>query len=361
VIRKKGNAFRLGGDEFVIFLTNIKNRLEVVRICQALLKRLTQNYSIDEYELHIDFSIGISLYPEDGLDLEMLMKTADTAMSVARNHGINHFMFYNPKMSLDVYEQLILSNRLKNAVEREEFELLYQPKLDLKKRKIVGFEALLRWNHPEKGLLSPIDFIQLAEQNRTIFKIGEWALNQTCILIKKLEAEGYNVSIAVNLSPIQFLKENIYKEIYKIIESTQIQPQLLEIEITESSIMKNIDYTVKALNLLKKIGVTISLDDFGTGYSSLSYLKIFPIHKVKIDKSFIQEIPESKKDTAILKAIVELAKSLELKTIVEGVETKVQLDYLNEINCDEVQGYLISKPLRKENIPKVLQKENWLI
>ncbi len=361
VIRKKGNAFRLGGDEFVIFLTNIKNRLEVVRICQALLKRLTQNYSIDEYELHIDFSIGISLYPEDGLDLEMLMKTADTAMSVARNHGINHFMFYNPKMSLDVYEQLILSNRLKNAVEREEFELLYQPKLDLKKRKIVGFEALLRWNHPEKGLLPPIDFIQLAEQNRTIFKIGEWALNQTCILIKKLETAGYNVSIAVNLSPIQFLKENIYKEIYKIIESTQIQPQLLEIEITESSIMKNIDYAVKALNLLKKIGVTISLDDFGTGYSSLSYLKVFPIHKVKIDKSFIREIPESKKDTAILKAIVELAKSLELKTIAEGVETKAQLEYLDEIHCDEVQGYLISKPLRKENITKILQEKNWLI
>lgn len=342
--------FRIEGDEFILFVKELRNRLHVARICQSILKRFQKNFSLYGIEFHIDLHIGIAIFPNDGSDIESLLKSADTALSVAREKTGSQMKFYSQKMSLNVYEQLIMGNRLKTVVERRELEISYQPKFSLKEKKILSFEALLRWNHPEIGYIPPSKFIPIAEQNGAIISIGEWIIQEVCKQAYEWKQKGYEFTIAINLSAVQFIRENIHKEIARIIHNSQIHPSQIEFEITESGVMKNLEHGLKVLYSLREIGVGLSLDDFGTGYSSLSHLKEFPIHKLKIDQSFIRGVPHDKKDKGIVKAIVDMANNLELTTVAEGVENLEQLKFLEDVGCNEIQGYFISKPLKSSEV-----------
>lgn len=347
---KNVTLFRIDGDEFILFVKQLRNRLQVARICKAILQRFQRNFSLYGIEFHVDLHLGVAVFPDDGNDLESLLKSADTALSVAREKAGSQLKFYCQKMSLNVYEQLIMANRLKTVVQRGELEIFYQPKFSLQEKKILSFEALLRWNHPEIGYIPPSKFIPIAEQNGAIIPIGEWIIQEVCKQIYKWKKLGYEFTVAVNLSSVQFIRENIHKEIARIVQNSRINPSQLELEITESGMMKNLEHAIKVLHSLREIGVGLSIDDFGTGYSSLNHLKEFPIQKLKIDQSFIKGIPNDKKNSGIVKAIVDMATNLELTTIAEGVENIEQLKFLEDVGCKEIQGYFISKPIKSSEV-----------
>jgi diguanylate cyclase (GGDEF)-like protein/PAS domain S-box-containing protein len=347
---------RMGGDEFTILLPNIQGEEDVVQVAQKVIQALGQPFVIDDYELHTTTSIGISLFPQDGTDTQVLMKNADTAMYRAKDQGRNNFYFYTPTMNMRGIERLELENGLRYAVERNELVVYYQPRVNITSGQIMGMEALVRWQHPQLGLVSPGQFIPLAEETGLIVPIGEWVMETACRQNKAWQEAGYPpMHVAVNLSARQFQRPGLVERVREVLEQSNLEPQYLELEITESITMHDVDFTIATLRELSDMGVLISIDDFGTGYSSMNYLKYFPINTLKIDQSFVREITLDPYNAAIVTTVIYLAQNLKLKVIAEGVETEEQLSYLRDHQCDEMQGYLFSRPVPADEFEKLLK------
>jgi diguanylate cyclase (GGDEF)-like protein len=357
-LRQRDTVSRMGGDEFLFILPDIGGIDQARVVAKKILDHLNKPILAGSHELFISASIGISLFPFDGEDLEHLVKNADTAMYVAKNNGRNSYQFYDPYMNAKAEKSLQMENSLRRALERSEFLLHYQPRFDLTSGRITGMEALIRWQHPELGLVPPADFIPLAEELGLIVPIGEWVLRTACLQNKGWQEEG--IRISVNISASQFQRDGFIDTVKRVLEETSMEPRWLELELTESVIMNNATMAVVKLKQLKEMGIQISIDDFGTGFSSLSYLKYFPIDSLKIDRSFIKDIPSAPKDTAITKTIIALGRRLGLKVVAEGVETEEQFEFLSSRRCNEVQGYLISRPLPPdEAIGLLREKAAW--
>jgi diguanylate cyclase (GGDEF)-like protein len=366
IARQGGNAVantiaRLGGDEFTVLLTEIHSMRDAAKVAQRILTTLSEPFRLDGHEVYMTASIGIALYPADGEDINTIIKNADTAMYHAKEHGKNNFQFYKESMNATALERLQLESALRKAIERDEFVLHYQPRVDIACNCIVSTEALIRWNHPEHGIIAPMDFIPLAEETGLILSIGEWVLKTACMQNMTWQQMGCHnkpVAVSLNLSGHQFRQVNLIEIIEKVLADTNLPPDFLELEITESVIMSNADATITTLNKLKDMGVLLSIDDFGTGYSSFGYLKRFPIDNIKIDRSFIKDITANSEDATIVKAIIAMAHELKLKVIAEGVETEEQSQLLRSFRCDEMQGYLFSRPVTPERITEMfLNKE----
>lgn len=346
IIRASDTVARMGGDEFTIFQQDVKDSRNAGLVAKKIVESLSQPYLVEGREIFITASVGITMFPDDGATVDELLRNADTAMYYAKDSGKDMFKFFTQEMNVSVRDRLTLQNSLRRALERDEFILYYQPKMDIASRQVTGVEALLRWLHPQEGMILPGRFIPQAEETGLIIPIGEWVLRTACRQIKEWQAKGHpSIRIAVNVSASQFKRQNFAETVTGILEETGISPLFLELELTESAIMQNIDSSVEILNSLKAMGIQISIDDFGTGYSSLSYLRRFPIDYIKIDRSFIVNFTSNSDDRAIVTAIIAMARSLGLKIIAEGVETEEQLAILSELGCHEMQGYLYSKPL----------------
>ena len=357
-IRKGDTLARLSGDEFAIVLEEAESTEDVVTVARHILEQLVSPFIVDERELFITTSIGISMSPTDGDDSQTLLKHADIAMYRAKDLGRNTYQFYSSDMSSKAFERLNLETSLRYALERDQFKLAYQPQVDIGTGEIIGFEALLRWQHPDLGLVGPLDFIPILEETGLIVPVGEWVLNTACAQVK-LWQEKYNpnLRIAINLSARQFNNSELVSKVVDALLMTDLSANTLELEITESVIMQEKEWMHNAFELFKDMGVRIALDDFGTGYSSLSYLKRFPINTIKIDRSFIRDVTEDADDAAIVSAIIAIAKSLQLDVVAEGVETNGQLEFVKEKGCASMQGYLFSKPLMAEDMDELLSKQ----
>ena len=348
-VRKSDTVARIGGDEFGVILDDLRDVKFVAVVARKFLQALSKPIIIQEYELYATSSIGISLYPDDGEDEDVLFRCADTALYRAKDAGKNNYQYYTPDMNTRAFEFLLMESGLRKAVENDELVVFYQPLINLENNKLIGMEALLRWQHPEKGMISPGDFIPLAEETGLIEPIGEWVLQAACAQNKKWQDVGYPpVKVSVNMSSRQFSKKNVVEIISETLEKTGLSPEYLGIEITESVIMQDVKSTITKLKQLHDMGICLSIDDFGTGYSSLSYLKLFPIDFLKIDRSFVFNITSDSTDAAIAASVILLAHSMELKVVAEGVETSEQLELLRGQGCDYVQGFLFSKPLAAE-------------
>ncbi len=357
VIRKDDTVARLGGDEFVIILEKINNISDAGLIAKKIIGLVTQPFSLSNQEVFSGASIGISIFPNDGEDAQSLVKNADTAMYNVKEHGKNDFRFFTEKMNAKSAETLKLSSDLRRAIENNELVIYYQPQMDLKTQNIVGIEALVRWNHKEKGLVPPNDFIPFAEKSSLIELIGEWVLQNSCRqYVSWKQNDLKELKMSINISAKQLRNKNLIDIIQKTLNETGMNPNLIELELTESAIMFNADEAINIMQKLKDLGIGISIDDFGTGYSSLNYLKRFAIDKIKIDYTFIRDIETDHNNRAITKTIIELAHNLNLKAIAEGVETKGQLDFLVENNCDEAQGFYYYEPFLISDFSQLLKK-----
>jgi len=355
--QKRTSLSRLGGDEFIILSTGLMDATNASKIAKRAMDKLSKPLNIQGNELFITVSMGIAICPIDGEDVETLLKNASSAMYHAKNAGRNNFQFYSKEMNSHAMESLTLETGLKKALDKDELVLYYQPQMDIKTRKITGLEALIRWKHPEMGMVSPGKFIPIAEDTGLIIPIGNWVLQTACGQMQKWRTEGVlGMQIGVNLSPHQFRQHDIIKTVKHAIDVSGLPSEQLDLEITESAIMHDIKATIATLHKLKDIGLTLSVDDFGTGYSSMSYLKKFPLDTLKIDKAFIREVMEDISDAAITKAIIALAKALGLTTIAEGVELKEQLEFLKEEGCDRIQGYFFSRPLPADEVEKLIKE-----
>lgn len=351
-----GIVSRLGGDEFTILITNTDENF-LADLCQRMITKIKQPFLIEGKEILITCSIGISVYPQDGNTVETLMKNADVAMYYAKDHGKDTFSFYQKNMAHVPKKVMEMELDLRRAIKRDEFELYYQPKLNLKTDEIVGMEALIRWNHPTIGKVPPLEFISLAEETGLINPIGEWVLKQACIQTKKWHDAGFSsLVVAVNVSAYQFRQPNFVATVAKILKETGLSPEFLELELTESISMLNEQMILDQFTELKILGVKLAIDDFGTGYSSLMYLKDFPIDTLKIDRSFIanDDDPDHHKPSVMANAIISLGKSLNMEVVAEGIETNKQMEYLRKHNCDIGQGYFISKPLSANKMEQFL-------
>ena len=345
-VRSSDTVSRQGGDEFVILLEDCNEDYEAALIADKILSDLSLPHQVGNSLLHVTTSIGISVYPADGKDAETLIKNADTAMYSAKNKGRNNYQFFRSEMNAHAYERLLIEASLRVAIEKHEFELHYQPKVSLETGLLTGAEALLRWNHPEWGVVMPSRFISIAEDCGLIVPIGHWVLLEACRQFKAWIDDGLTPgSIAVNISAVEFNHKSFVTDVNKILSDTQLMAHCLQLEITESVLMKDAQASTDILLTLKDIGIQLAVDDFGTGYSSLSYLQQFPIDVLKIDQSFVRELSIESQSGFIVNAIISMAKSLNLKVVAEGVETDQQLDFLRNLNCEEGQGYIFSKPL----------------
>ncbi|MFH1879499.1 MAG: EAL domain-containing protein [Bacillota bacterium] len=345
-LRETDTVGRLSGDEFVVLLEGIPQSMHCAEVAQKILATVARPFALDTQEFHLTASIGISTYPADSEDLQSLLKNSDVAMYRAKELGRNNFQFYSAQMNIHTLERLAMESDLRGALERNEFVLHYQPKVDIRSGRIIGMEALVRWQHPTKGLIPPMQFIPLAEETGLIVPIGEWVLRTACARNKSWQEQGMPpLCISVNLSARQFTYENLLQDVTRVLNETGLDAAFLELEITESMVMHDPEHAIELLNKLKAMGISISIDDFGAGYSSLSYLKRFPIDRVKIDRSFIKGLPLDGDDAAITQAIIAMAHGLKLKVIAEGAETGEQLSFLRAHECDEVQGFYFSKPL----------------
>lgn len=349
---------RLGGDEFVILLPQVNRADRAVRLAQRILDAIKPPFHYGSNELHLTMSIGITLYPYDGEDADTLLRNADTALFRAKEQGRNNYQLYTPAMNARAFERLALENSLRKAVERKEFLLHYQPQGDFRSGAIAGVEALVRWQHPDLGLVYPDEFIAMAEEIGLITQLGEWVMRTACAQNREWQKAGLPpVSIAVNISARQFHQGSIVDTVSRILKETGLDPRWLELEITEGVAMQNADYTTVVLRGLKEMGVRVALDDFGTGYSSLSYLRKFPIDTLKIDKSFVREMTTDAGAAAIANTVIVLAHSLKLHVVAEGVETKEQEELLRKHECDILQGYLLSPPLPGPAIETFLRQK----
>jgi diguanylate cyclase (GGDEF)-like protein/PAS domain S-box-containing protein len=346
---------RVGGDEFGILLPDINHPVDAVVGAEKIIETFKTPYVIDGYELNVSTSIGISMYPDDGQNFEDLIKNADIAMDQAKEQGRSNYQFFNPAVNIRTLERITLENRMRQAVDRNELVLHYQAQLDLATKRIIGAEALVRWQHPELGLLNPVQFLSLAEETGYIKTVDSWVLRAACEQNKAWQNEGLPpVCVAVNLSAQQFQLPDLPDAVTGILKETALDPQFLDLEITENIAMKNFEFSVPNIKRLNRLGIRFSIDDFGTGYSSLSYLKNFHIQKLKIDKSFIKDIATDSDSKAIISAIIAMGHNLKLKVIAEGVETEEQSEFLRSMGCDEIQGYLFSKPLTADEFRQFL-------
>ncbi|MBS4197758.1 EAL domain-containing protein [Lederbergia citri] len=352
-VREKDLVSRVGGDEFNIILVDT-DREKALEVAENIVERLSQRFIIDQYEIFITTCIGLSVFPYDGEDSNTLMKNADVALHRAKEQGKNKFKVYHSGMNMQSYRTFLMQNDLRKAIENEELELVFQPRVNIKSGKITSAESLLRWNHPSWGAISPSEFIPIAEETDQIVEIGKWVLQKVCEQIQIWNKKDLNpIRIAINFSARQFLQKNLIEHIQQVLTETNINPELLEIEITESVLLGNEDVITSTLQQLRKMGIKISLDDFGTGYSSLNYLRRFPFDTIKIDKSFIDDILNHQNNSkAVIQFMISLANSINMSVIAEGIETEEQLKEINNLNCDEVQGYLLSPPLLSSDFEK---------
>ena len=351
---------RFGGDEFAILRSNITDSDSLISLSNSLLESLSQPFSLYGKKIHCDAKIGITIYPFDGVTVQQLLQNADTAIHQAKQQELNTYQFYSQDISNKLKRTLAIKENLRYALQKKEFSIHYQPRIEIATGNLVGVEALLRWNNPELGWVSPNEFIPIAEETNLIMPIGEWVLRNACLQNKAWqEAKLSPLRISVNLSACQFKQKDLLKTIDRIIDETGIDTAYLELEITESILVEDIEKAILILWELKRKGISIALDDFGTGYSSLSYLQKLPINTLKIDRSFVTNLASSPDDIlAIAKAIIALAQSLELNITAEGVETKAQFEYLKAQGCNEVQGYYFAKPLPVEVLQDFLLKYN---
>ncbi|WZL71929.1 EAL domain-containing protein [Clostridiaceae bacterium 35-E11] len=347
---------RLGGDEFTILLEDIQGIKNVLTVVHKLFHALDEPFVLKNHEIYATTSIGISLYPDDGQDIDTLMKNADIAMYRAKESGRDNYQLYTSAMNAVACEQLKMENDMYRGLEREEFILYYQPQVEAHTGKIIGAEVLIRWRHPDLGMIPPGKFIPLTEETGFIVSLGNWILHKACEQIKTWQIQGLPaIPISVNLSPLQFKQKKLVENIVEILKKTDIEARYLELEITETNAMIDPRFTIKTLEQLKNMGIKIAIDDFGTGYSSLAYFKNFPVHKLKIDQSFIREIDQDRGNQAIVSAIIAMARSLGLKSIAEGVETEAQLNYLKVQGCNQIQGYFFSPPVPADKFEKILR------
>ena len=352
---KRATIARFGGDEFAVLMRECNMPTEPAETAQKLLVAMAQPLLVEDQDYHLTASIGISAYPGDGENAQTILKHSDMAMYRAKQHGKNNYQFYSSQMNLHSFERLVLERFLRHALEQDEFEVYYQPKIDLVTGCVTGMEALLRWMHPGMGMISPVKFIPLAEETGLIVPIGVWVLRAACQQTRDWQLQGLPpLRVAVNLSARQFVQEDLLDTIVKILAETGLAPEMLELEITESVTMENPEHATTLLKKLKALGISLAIDDFGTGYSSLSYLKRLPIDNVKIDRSFIKDIPHDEDDVAITQAVIAMAHSLRLKVIAEGVESEEHLTFLQNHGCDEAQGYLYGAPMPADEFRELM-------
>ena len=357
-IRAPDTVSRYAGDEFVVLLPELRQPEDAAIAARRLLQAAAEGHFIGGHDLHVTTSIGVSIYPDDGLDAETLIKNADTAMYQAKENGHQSYQFFRPAMNVRAVERQSIEEHLRRALERQEFTLYYQPKINLSTAAITGVEALIRWTHPTRGSVPPVQFIPVAEDSGLILPIGAWVLREACAQARAWVDAGLPfISLAVNVSVMQFRNENFLEDTFEILDQAGLGPRYLELELTESALMKRADLTVPILSTLRESGVQVAVDDFGTGYSSLSYLRKFPLDALKIDQSFVRQITTIPDETTIVRAIISMGRSLNLRVIAEGVETSDQLDFLKIHQCDEAQGYYFSPPVLPQQLAKVLRGE----
>lgn len=361
-VPREGVLARIGGDEFAVLLPALTARAEAERVAKDIVDRFTQPIALGERSLYVSISVGISLYPDDGDDCPTLIKNADMAMYCAKEEGGNRYRFFTPGMRLETVQRWQLENGMRQALELGELQLVYQPQVEAQTGRMVGVEALLRWHHPEQGVMSPATFIPLAEETGFIVPIGDWVLRTACAQAKAWQEAGLPpIRVAVNLSARQFQEGRLEATVRRVLAETGLEPQFLELEITEGIMMTNHTQTVEQLHRLKALGVKVAIDDFGIGYSSLGYLKKFPIDTLKIDKSFIRDCTDVPEDAAIVKAVIALAKNLNIPVVAEGVENPRQLAFLCAEGCDVIQGYLYSPPVSAEEVAELLRQQSALV
>ena len=355
-IRGSDSVSRQGGDEFVVLLLDLEHAEDAAVTARRMLEAVALPHCIDRHDLHVTASIGVSVYPDDGQDAETLIKNADTAMYQAKENGRRSFQFFKPAMNVRAVERQFIEEGLRRALEQREFALHYQPKVNLMTGTITGAEALLRWTHPTRGPISPGDFIPVAEECGLILPIGAWVLREACTQARTWMDAGLPVtSMAVNVSAMEFRDKNFLDGLFAILSETGLDPRFLELELTESVLMKRAEFTASILQTLRKRGVQVAVDDFGTGYSSLSYLRKFPVDALKIDQSFVRQISTAGDDTTIVKAVIGMARSLKLRVIAEGVETLEEVAFLRAYRCEEAQGYYFSRPVPAQQFAMLLR------
>jgi len=346
---------RQGGDEFAVLLSEIDHADDAAVMSRSLMDAVEMATLIGLHDLHVTASIGVSIYPGDGMDAETLIKNADTAMYQAKENGRQNYQFFKPAMYDRAVERQAIEEHLRRALERQEFTLQYQPKISVRTGIVTGAEALIRWTHPTRGVVPPARFIPVAEACGLIMPIGAWVLREACTQAQAWRDAGLPmVTMAVNVSAMQFRNQNFLHDLYAILRETGLDPKYLELELTESALMQRPELTASILSTLRNKGVRVAVDDFGTGYSSLSYLHMFPLDALKIDQSFVQQITSIPDETTIVRAIISMGQSLNLRVIAEGVETQDQLDFLTAHQCDEAQGYYFSKPVSSEEFATLL-------
>jgi diguanylate cyclase (GGDEF)-like protein/PAS domain S-box-containing protein len=355
-VRSTDTVSRQGGDEFIILLSEVRQPEDAAVMANRILHVVAEAQSVDQRELHVTTSIGVSVYPEDGQDADALIKNADTAMYQAKENGRHKFQFFKPAMYARAVERQSIEEGLRRALERHEFALHYQPIIDLATGKLTGAEALLRWAHPTRGLLLPAQFIPIAEDCGLIVPIGKWVLHQACEQSRVWAEAGLPAIItAVNVSAMEFADENFLNSLCSVLSATGVEPRSLQLELTESVLMKRTEATTRVLQYLREWGVKVAIDDFGTGYSSLSYLRRFTVDALKIDQSFVRQISTGGRDAAIVTAVISMARDLGLFVVAEGVETLEEVEFLRTHNCDEAQGYYFGKPTPPQKFAKLLE------
>jgi diguanylate cyclase (GGDEF)-like protein/PAS domain S-box-containing protein len=355
-VRGSDTVSRQGGDEFVVLLSEMERLEDVAILATRMLQTVAQAHLIERRDLHVTTSIGVSVYPEDGLDAETLIKNADTAMYQAKESGRQCYRFFTPAMNVRAVARQSVEAGLRRALERQEFALHYQPKINLKTGAITGAEALLRWSHPTRGLVSPAEFIPIAEDCGLILPIGNWVLRAACDQARAWADVGLPaMTMAVNVSAMEFRDENFLEKLFAVLSETGLDPRSLELELTESLLMKHAESAASILQTLRQRGVQVAIDDFGTGYSSLGYLRKFPLDALKIDQSFVRQISTAGEDTAIVTAVIAMARSLKLRVIAEGVETPGELEFLRTRHCDEAQGYYFGRPVPSAEFARLLR------
>jgi diguanylate cyclase (GGDEF)-like protein/PAS domain S-box-containing protein len=355
-VRGSDTVSRQGGDEFVVLLSEVEHPEDVAVMARRMLQAVAKAHSIEQHDLHVTTSIGVSVYPDDGVDAETLIKNADTAMYQAKENGRQSYQFFTPGMNARAVERQSIEESLRRALERHEFALHYQPKINLRTGAITGAEALIRWSHPTRGSVAPEHFIPIAEDCGLILPIGNWVLRQACEQARAwLDAGLPMTTMAVNVSAMELQDKNFLNGLFEILDETRLDPRSLELELTESVLMKRTESTAAILGILREKGVQVAVDDFGTGYSSLSYLRKFPIDSLKIDQSFVHQIASGGDDVVIVTAVISMAQSLRLRVVAEGVETRKELAFLRTHQCQEAQGYYFSRPVPPKQFAQLLR------